>query len=63
MLLVEIDECVNENGGCSHTCTNTDSGYCSCLDGYALYLGENFNGFDLRTDTLDINHTCVRKYL
>uniref|UniRef100_H2Y970 VWFA domain-containing protein n=1 Tax=Ciona savignyi TaxID=51511 RepID=H2Y970_CIOSA len=29
----DIDECANNNGGCSHTCTNTNGSYvCSCPD-------------------------------
>ncbi|KAI0223265.1 hypothetical protein LSAT2_025516 [Lamellibrachia satsuma] len=56
----DINECSVENGSCSHICTNTDgSHFCSCPDGYTLYLGDNFNGFDRRTHTLDINRTCV----
>ena len=38
ILHIEIDECKQSpNGGCNHTCTNTDgSYYCSCHDGYVL---------------------------
>ena len=31
------DECALANGGCQHTCTNTDGSYkCSCYSGYRL---------------------------
>ena len=31
------DECALANGGCQHTCTNTDGSYkCSCNNGYQL---------------------------
>ena len=31
------DECALANGGCQHTCTNTDGSYiCSCYSGYQL---------------------------
>ena len=33
----DIDECVVANGGCDHTCVNTDGGRtCSCDPGYSL---------------------------
>ena len=33
----DIDECVNDNGGCDHTCTNIAGSYkCSCKDGFEL---------------------------
>ena len=38
---VDIDECETNNGGCNHTCTNSDGSYtCSCNTGYTLDLDE-----------------------
>ena len=29
----DVDECLTDNAGCSHSCTNTPGGYrCSCPD-------------------------------
>ncbi|CAH3149970.1 unnamed protein product, partial [Porites evermanni] len=34
---LDKDECTLANGGCQHTCTNTDGSYkCSCYSGYQL---------------------------
>ena len=34
-LLLDIDECSVDKGGCQHICTNTDGSYeCSCNAGY-----------------------------
>ena len=43
-MFVDIDECLStDNGGCDHTCVNTDgSYYCECYDGYVL-TDDNFN--------------------
>ena len=36
-LLLDIDECQSNNGGCMHKCNNTiGSYYCSCRHGYEL---------------------------
>ena len=33
----DINECLNYNGACSHTCTNFDGSYtCSCNSGFKL---------------------------
>ncbi|KAK6038805.1 EGF-like domain protein [Cooperia oncophora] len=33
----DINECVLNNGGCQHSCTNMPGGYkCSCEEGYGL---------------------------
>ena len=40
LVFIDIDECISDNGGCDHNCTNTDgSYYCSCNDGYSLVSG------------------------
>ena len=36
-LSTDINECVTDNGGCSHECTNTAGSYqCGCGSGYEL---------------------------
>ena len=35
--MLDINECEDDNGGCSQTCTNTEGSFeCSCRDGYIL---------------------------
>ena len=35
--MVDIDECMDSNGGCEYTCINTNGSYtCSCPDGFHL---------------------------
>jgi hypothetical protein len=37
MTCSDIDECADGNGGCDHTCTNSEGSYtCSCDDGWIL---------------------------
>ena len=37
LIIIDINECLNNDGGCSHNCTNTvGSYYCKCPDGYVL---------------------------
>ena len=34
---LDVNECINNNGGCSQNCTNTNgSFFCSCDKGYQL---------------------------
>ena len=49
-IAIDIDECLTNNGGCSHICTNVvGSYYCKCLPGYTLEAD---------------NHDCVKsKYV
>ena len=36
-VFVDVNECKNNNGGCSHRCSNTNgSFFCSCKEGYQL---------------------------
>ena len=42
MLLSDVDECKDQNGGCGHNCSNTVGSYhCSCLSGYTLNTTDN----------------------
>ena len=35
--IAEINECLTENGGCAHICTNNVASFeCSCTPGYQL---------------------------
>ena len=37
IIVADINECLVNNGGCSHNCTNTvGSYYCVCATGYLL---------------------------
>ena len=37
ILALDIDECINENGGCSQICVNKPGSYsCECKSGYVL---------------------------
>ena len=36
--ITDINECLNNNGTCSHGCMNMEGGYyCECFIGYALH--------------------------
>ena len=36
-MIIDINECVTQNGGCEHNCQNTIGSYsCSFLTGYLL---------------------------
>ena len=45
IVITDIDECSQGNGGCEHICTNTvGSYYCTCNTGYLLYNGKHCYG-------------------
>jgi len=63
-MLIDINECLVDNGNCSHNCTNTPgSYYCTCKTGYQLEsnnhkcLGSNFK------QCLCTCYTCIHIYL
>ena len=38
IIVLDINECEDNNGGCSQICTNTEGSFdCSCTDGYLLH--------------------------
>ena len=47
--LIDLNECLNNNGGCAQICTNIDGSYqCSCRNGFTLNTdGFNCNGIVL----------------
>ena len=55
-ILIDINECDESNGGCSHNCTNTEGSFeCYCRDGYILNGdGRNCSG----TTAIYIMHSC-----
>ena len=67
----DIDECLSNNGGCHHNCTNEAGTYtCTCQAGYTLFTQDGINGNNipgsetglLEDDVLHIGHTCVSKF-
>ena len=48
LMIIDINECGTDNGGCAQTCTNTNGSnmyYCSCASGYMLdENGRNCSG-------------------
>lgn len=72
LVLTDINECSNDNGGCSQKCENSPAGSfrCACDVGYQLYTEVGFNNISLAEgetgtkagDKIRVNYTCVRKY-
>ena len=45
IVITDINECNQGNGGCEHTCNNTiGSYYCTCNTGYQLSKGKHCSG-------------------
>lgn len=68
VVLVDIDECQKNNGGCDQICLNRPGGYnCSCKDGYDLFTENGQGGLKIHpaesgskpTDVIRYNMTCV----
>ena len=66
MILIDINECAINNGGCEHVCTNYVGNYtCSCNSGYALLHKKFCSGIikiiinDNNTFLKDINECSV----
>ena len=53
-VIIDINECSNDNGGCTQSCTNTPgSYYCSCGSGYSLDLdGHGCTGTSISNNIL-----------
>ena len=42
IIITDVDECLDNNGTCSHDCVNTEgSYYCECPPGYILQSNQH----------------------
>ena len=56
-IATDIDECLNNNGGCSQSCINTTgSYYCTCRIGYVLQP----NGHDCKSKSYAKHLQCKK---
>ena len=57
MYQLDVDECANNNGGCSQMCMNSDGSFkCECRSGYQL----DRNGITCNGESSSlINRTCM----
>ena len=64
-MFVDIDECQLGNGGCEHSCVNTQGTfYCECENGYKLDMGYRCEGdkasfITSHVELLTIVHICL----
>ena len=59
---LDIDECIERNGGCSNLCTNTIGGhFCSCPSGYELSQDERTctDVNECKTGVSECEHDCI----
>ena len=57
--LIDVDECLDANGGCEYTCINTNGSYtCTCSDGFHLTP----NGFNCTGMSCDTNVLISSSY-
>ena len=58
---IDVDECDDGNGGCSHNCTNIPGSYtCSCEEGYELLEDQQTcTGNGLKCDYVYILHAYL----
>ena len=59
IILIDVDECLESNGGCDHNCTNSEGSFqCSCRSGYHLAV-DNLNCLDIdECESNPCQHTC-----
>lgn len=63
MKFSDIDECLESNGGCAHSCVNLPGGYeCACREGFTLSQ-DNTTCEDLDECQLNpCSHNCVNLF-
>jgi hypothetical protein len=56
LVVIDIDECANKNGGCGQVCENTPGSYrCSCVDSDLGYDGKScFSEFTFCIYTINV---------
>ena len=61
MCTIDIDECVDDNGGCEDICTNTiGSFHCSCEEGFELAKDIFCSGIcNCQSSLLSITFQCI----
>ena len=60
MLFPDVDECLSDNGGCDHNCTNTEGSFeCSCLKGFLLDSNMTSCSDIDECSRGECDHTCV----
>ena len=60
-IITDIDECLENNGNCSHDCVNTEgSYYCHCPVGYSLQTNKHDCEGKNVTEPAKINHVSTK---
>ena len=63
-IITDSDECLENNGSCSHNCVNTEgSYYCHCPVGYNLQTNKHDCEGKIVTEPTKINHVSTKKSL
>jgi len=61
--LIDFDECLDNNGGCDHTCNNAIGSYtCTCRDGYKLLDDKHKCEGSMNIRNLHINTVAFLKH-
>ena len=61
---IDINECNTGNGGCEHTCTNSDGSFtCSCDTGYQLDSNKHCSGRQTLHNTCTHTHTHMHIHM
>ena len=63
VIITDVDECLDNNGSCSHDCINTEgSYYCECPAGYTLQPNKR-NCEGKQTHVTTLNYSYAAEYV